>query len=198
VAGKTGTALVADGNRGYADHIYQSSFAGYFPVENPQYTCIVVIKNRPDADVFYGAAIAGPVFKEIADRLYVSCVKPGSYYVSHRIKRMDSSYFNYKGLRNDVKYVMNTLKVSYNDSANVLADWINVNGNKGNFSFAGHKINGNTMPILKGLGLKDVIFLCENDMGLKVNIKGKGKVVDQSLIAGQSVSKGQTINVTLN
>ncbi len=45
VAGKTGTALVANGSRGYADHIYQSTFVGYFPAESPKYTCIVVIKK---------------------------------------------------------------------------------------------------------------------------------------------------------
>ena len=69
VAGKTGTALVADGKNGYGDHIYQSSFVGYFPADNPQYTCVVVIKNKPHAALFYGASVAGPVFKEIADRL---------------------------------------------------------------------------------------------------------------------------------
>jgi cell division protein FtsI (penicillin-binding protein 3) len=65
VAGKTGTALVANGNRGYSDHIYQSSFAGYFPANNPKYSCIVVIRNKPFAKKFYGAAVAGPVFKEL-------------------------------------------------------------------------------------------------------------------------------------
>jgi cell division protein FtsI (penicillin-binding protein 3) len=61
---------VANGNKGYGDKIYQSSFAGYFPADNPQYTVIVVIKNKPHAAVFYGAAVAGPVFKEIADQIY--------------------------------------------------------------------------------------------------------------------------------
>ena len=65
IAGKTGTALVANGKRGYADKIYQSSFAGYFPADNPQYSIIVVIKNKPHAANFYGASVAGPVFKEI-------------------------------------------------------------------------------------------------------------------------------------
>jgi cell division protein FtsI (penicillin-binding protein 3) len=69
VAGKTGTALVADGKRGYADHIYQSSFVGYFPADHPKYTCIVVIKNHPHAKVYLGAKVAGPVFKELADKL---------------------------------------------------------------------------------------------------------------------------------
>ncbi len=70
VAGKTGTALVANGNRGYADRIYQSSFAGYFPANDPKYSVIVVIKNKPFAKQFYGGTVAGPVFKEIADKLF--------------------------------------------------------------------------------------------------------------------------------
>jgi cell division protein FtsI (penicillin-binding protein 3) len=69
VAGKTGTALVANGNRGYADKIYQSSFAGYFPADDPQYTCVVIIVNKAHAAVYYGAAVAGAVFKEISDQL---------------------------------------------------------------------------------------------------------------------------------
>jgi cell division protein FtsI (penicillin-binding protein 3) len=69
VAGKTGTALVADGKRGYADHVYQSSFVGYFPADQPKYTCIVVIKNHPFAKIYLGAKVAGPVFKELADKL---------------------------------------------------------------------------------------------------------------------------------
>lgn len=69
VAGKTGTALVANGPHGYAEHIYQSSFVGYFPANAPKYSCIVVIKNKPFAKTFYGAKVAAPVFKEIADRL---------------------------------------------------------------------------------------------------------------------------------
>jgi cell division protein FtsI (penicillin-binding protein 3) len=69
VAGKTGTALVANGTRGYADHIYQSSFVGYFPADHPKYTCIVVIKNHPFAKEHFGAKVAGPVFRELADKL---------------------------------------------------------------------------------------------------------------------------------
>jgi cell division protein FtsI (penicillin-binding protein 3) len=47
------------------------------------------------------------------------------------------------------------------------------------------------------MGLKDVVYLCEN-MGLKVNVKGKGKVAAQSIIAGQAVAKGQLMSIELN
>jgi cell division protein FtsI (penicillin-binding protein 3) len=80
VAGKTGTALVANRSRGYADHIYQATFVGYFPASAPKYTCIVVIKNKPFAKKFYGADVAGPVFKEVADRLMSSSIDEGLHY----------------------------------------------------------------------------------------------------------------------
>ena len=50
---------------------------------------------------------------------------------------------------------------------------------------------------LKGMGLKDVMYLCGN-MGLKVNAKGVGKVIDQSIIPGETISKGQILTVALN
>src|SRR5690606_39968452 len=67
-AGKTGTAQMIDGARGYGQRRYQSSFAGYFPAENPKYSMIVVIRNQRKS--YYVGAIAGPVFKEIEDMIY--------------------------------------------------------------------------------------------------------------------------------
>jgi cell division protein FtsI (penicillin-binding protein 3) len=80
VAGKTGTALVANKSRGYADHIYQSTFVGYFPAAAPKYTCIVVIKNKPFAKKYYGAAVAAPVFRDVADHLMSVSVDQGLNY----------------------------------------------------------------------------------------------------------------------
>ena len=59
------------------------------------------------------------------------------------------------------------------------------------------KINDGSMPQLKGLGLKDAVYLCEN-IGLKLNVKGKGRVEDQSIAAGTPIAKGQIINISLN
>ncbi len=70
VAGKTGTAHVAGGKLKYYDGVYQASFAGYFPADKPEYTCIVVIKTRPHAPFHYGGQLAAPVFKEVATKLY--------------------------------------------------------------------------------------------------------------------------------
>lgn len=74
IAGKTGTAQIANAKHGYrsgARISYQASFVGYFPADDPLYSCIVVV-NAPSNWVYYGNVVSGPVFKEIADKVYAS------------------------------------------------------------------------------------------------------------------------------
>ncbi len=194
VAGKTGTALVANGNKGYADKIYQSSFAGYFPADNPQYTCVVVIKNKPHAAVFYGGSVAGPVFKEIADRLYSTYVKGGKNELNK--KGLDSSLMSYAGSKKDMARVMGKLKLGFRDSASNAA-YVAVKGEARDLVVTAKSTPLNLMPELNGMGLKDAVYVCEN-MGLKLNIRGKGKVMAQSITAGLPVVKGQLVEVELN
>ncbi|MEO7531520.1 MAG: penicillin-binding protein [Sediminibacterium sp.] len=196
VAGKTGTALVANGNRGYADQIYQSAFAGYFPAENPQYTCVVVIKNKARAVKHHGADVAGPVFKEISDRLYSSYVKQSNTITVQQHKK-DSSVFSYTGVKQDIAYINKRMNLSFSDSTLRTDEWIDMNGKDAIITLNKKQVDKNSMPLLKGMGLKDVVYLCEN-MGLKVNVKGRGKVAAQSIIAGQPIAKGQLINIELN
>jgi len=71
MAGKTGTARTEYWMKDWADSPrYISSFSGYFPVDNPKYSCIVVI-HKPSTKVgFYGADVSGPVFKRVAQKIY--------------------------------------------------------------------------------------------------------------------------------
>lgn len=195
VAGKTGTALVANGNRGYTDHIYQSSFAGYFPVKDPKYSIIVVIKNKPFAKKYYGASVAGPVFKEISDRLYAMLTdgeRPGE-----SIKIIpDSSFYLYAGSATDIKKVLNYLDMKYSDSSGK-SEYKTVAKMDYKPVMKSKEMANNQMPDVKGMGLKDVLFLLEN-RNVKVLAKGKGKVFAQSVNAGMTLSKGQTVVVELN
>jgi len=71
MAGKTGTAAANYGSNGGADKYYISSFVGFFPVENPKYSCIVVVhKPNTSKNNYYGADVAGPVFKRIAQKIF--------------------------------------------------------------------------------------------------------------------------------
>jgi cell division protein FtsI (penicillin-binding protein 3) len=194
-AGKTGTALMADGNRGYKDHIYQSSFAGYFPAEHPQYSCIVVIRNKPFAPVYYGAKIAGPVFKEIADKLY-ALNSDQSRGLKQLVLKKDSSYYLYAGATEDIKEVMERLKMKYRDSAKT-DEWGSMYAVNYQPVLNNRKVSNNIMPDMRGMGIKDALFLLEN-RHMKVIFHGRGKVISQSIEPGSYVNKNQMVTLELN
>jgi cell division protein FtsI (penicillin-binding protein 3) len=196
IAAKTGTALMANGNRGYNDHIYQSSFAGYFPADKPMYSCIVVIRNKPHALQYYGGAVAGPVFREIADKLYAMRAQEIPA-IKEMVPAKDSVVFNYTGSLRDIKLVYSTLQIPFSDSANghrysratTALDFSTVLREK--------SIEATLMPDLKGMGLKDALFILEQ-MDMIVLVKGTGKVKEQSILAGKAIVKNQSVFLSLN
>ena len=196
VAGKTGTALVANGNKGYADKIYQSSFAGYFPAENPQYTIVVIIKNKPHAYPFYGASVAGPVFKEISDRLYSTYIHNKTN-TTPTIALKDSQAFQYAISKSSLQAIAKKINLSYQDSSTASNNWVNVNGVGKVAKVAAKTISDSTMPDISGLKLQDALWLCEKK-GLQVKCIGKGRVVKQSIAQGSYITKGQPILIELN
>lgn len=193
VAGKTGTAHVADGSIKYSDMIYQASFVGYFPANDPQYTCIVVIRTQPYAIYHYGGQLAAPVFREIATKLYNQQVekKQGQQIAYTR----DSSLYEYAGSSRSIQTVYKTLGVSYRDSA-ANKSWWRVGPVQG--QPIAREIPGTPaqLPDLRGMGLKDALALLEGK-GIKVEITGKGKIKQQSLPAGTTLAKGMVIQLTL-
>ena len=196
IAGKTGTALVANGKRGYADKIYQSSFAGYFPADNPQYSIIVVIKNKPHALFFYGAAVAGPVFKEIADKIYALKVTRTNELQYSNFNRNDSVFYNYAGYTKDIKKVAAQLQMPVTETTGT-SNYSRMYKQGTGSVLSTQNISSKVMPSLAGMGLKDAVYLCEN-LGLKVSISGKGKVAAQSIVAGQGIRRGQSITIQLS
>lgn len=192
VAGKTGTAHVADGSIKYSAGVYQASFVGYFPANDPQYSCIVVIRTKPHAATHYGGSLAGPVFKEIATKLYAMYVnrKAPDLFAA----RKDSSAYFYAGNTNDIKNILRVLNVSFQDSA--VGDWSNVFAKDYQPLVKTSVFRKQTMPNVKGMGLKDALYLLES-LGIKVNVKGKGKVSNQSIAPGAQIVKGSTIVLEL-
>ena len=110
---KTGTALVADKGITYRDKVYQSSFAGFFPLENPQYSCIVVIRNKPHAARFYGGSVAGPVFREVADKLFGMKVQPTMQQAAAMKK--DSSLYQFASATTTARQVMKWMGIRWAD-----------------------------------------------------------------------------------
>ncbi len=196
VAGKTGTAKVANGNKGYGEGIFQSSFAGYFPADNPQYTIVVIIKNKPHAANFYGASVAGPVFKEIADRLYSTYIQ-NKLDIAPVFAVKDSSLFNYSISKISLQTIAKQLSIPYQDSSIASNNWIQLEGKGKILKAATQVFSDTTMPNMTGMKLQDALWLCEKK-GLLVKCVGKGKVVKQSIAQGETIIKGQQIQIDLN
>lgn len=194
VAGKTGTAHVSDGAIKYAHGVYQATFVGYFPADKPQYTCIVVIRTKPHAASHYGGTLAAPVFKEIATKLYAMYVenKNASLYAAKK----DSANFFYSGYTTDIKNVFKTMNMAYKDSSSN-SNWTSVYAANYQPVMKQATIRKQVMPNVRGMGLKDAVYLLEN-MGLKVSIKGRGKVAMQSVAPGTALAKGITVILELS
>ncbi|SNR75096.1 penicillin-binding protein [Flavobacterium sp. ov086] len=85
MAGKTGTAMVNYSKAGREGMYYASSFVGYFPADHPKYSCIVVVhKPNTAKNNYYGADVAGPVFKRIAQKIFTDAPS------TNKIKQLDS------------------------------------------------------------------------------------------------------------
>ncbi len=194
VAGKTGTAHVADGNIKYGAGVYQASFVGYFPANAPEYSCIVVIRTRPHAAVHYGGSLAGPVFKEVATKLYAMYVNPKSPNM-YAAKKDSSNYF-YAGNTADIKNVFTSLNVEFVDSS-LKNTWSNVFAFNYQPMIKTSSVRPQVMPNVKGMGLKDALYVLESK-GVKVSVKGKGKVIAQSVEAGSALLKGMKVLIELS
>ncbi len=89
MAGKTGTCQIEYTSE---ETQYVSSFVGYFPYENPEYSCIVVV-NKPDKKIgYYGGEVAAPVFKEIAEKLYSRIPKDVIYISEDQLNNFPKNY----------------------------------------------------------------------------------------------------------
>lgn len=198
IGGKTGTALVADGRKGYAQAIYRSSFCGYFPANNPQYTCMVMV-NAPSKGIYYGGAVAGPVFKEIADKVYAN---------SHNLHGDIKLVLNFNNPtptivktahKQQLETVLKTLdkKIDRNDSAEEQgSEWSQAIITNQHVQMSARNMGKNTMPDVTGMGLKDAVYLLENN-GIKVEVSGMGRVKEQSIAAGTLVTKGTKVMLKL-
>ncbi|MBT8313534.1 MAG: transpeptidase family protein [Maribacter sp.] len=159
MAGKTGTAQKNYVSKDPDKLRYISTFAGYFPAENPKYSCIVVI-HEPDKSVgYYGADVSGPVFKSVAQKVFATnpLIDEVEMFRAED-QRLDDSYQKYYA-EAQKKY---------------------------------HKV-----PNVKGMSGMDAISILEN-LGIKVEVHGNGKVKKQSISHGTDINKVDKIVLELS
>ena len=191
IAGKTGTAQVVKGKK-YEKGSYKASFAGFFPANNPKYTIVVVI-NEPRKGEFYGGRVAGPVFKDIADKVYSSSIKLQPTQAGSSGPQVPD---NFKGEISAVKTVLNKLNISsVNDSGN-LGKWVAGSKRTHSVSLQPLKVTDGVVPDLRGMGLRDALQLLQNQ-GVIVTSEGYGRIVMQSIEPGTKILNGLKIHLQL-
>jgi len=191
-AGKTGTAHKF-GSNGYEDK-YRSSFVGYFPADNPIYSCIVVVDN-PTSGQYYGSSVAGPVFKEIADKFYASSLE---MHTAVNIADSNSSGLADSweiGYSDDMHTIYKALGLQISDQ-NLTGDWSAAYQKGMQVELKPRSVVKNTIPNVKGMGLRDALFVLENQ-GLKVEFSGHGKIVSQNIAPGEPLANYKTIKLQL-
>ena len=200
VAGKTGTAQISKGTGGYKSGRmnYLLSFAGYFPADNPRYSCIVCIqKSGLPAS---GGGMSGVVFHEIAEGIMAQDVKLDITDARDSISILIPDVKNGNLLAAD--YVLSHLGISSNkwwngSYANGNPIWGSVGHNGKNVQLAKLPVYSERyVPNVMGMGARDAVYLLES-RGVKVRIEGRGKVVSQSLPAGHEIKKGEVCSLKM-
>ncbi len=195
IAGKTGTAQIAKGQKGYKTGgiiRYQASFVGYFPADDPKYSCIVMV-NSPSNSVYYGNIVAGPIFKEISDKIYATSPEWFTEINDDELKHLPQAK---AGQAAKLEYVLSQLDVPFETNGNK-PNWINVHRDSTKLLGIPMAIPAKKVPNVVGMGLSDAIYLLEK-YGLRVVTKGRGTVRSQSVQPGNPVAKGTTIYLEMS
>ncbi|MEO0552099.1 MAG: penicillin-binding protein [Bacteroidota bacterium] len=192
IAGKTGTAQILENGR-YTKKYY-TSFAGYFPADEPKYSAIVLIKN-PKGWRQYGSNVAAPVFKEIADNIYSRDVEMHDPLEAEFMAEGGVFPLIRSGNQQDLKLVCNELGVS--NHSNSEAQWVRTRVVGNSVEWRENKMAESLMPDVTGMTLRDALFVLEQS-GLVVSTEGKGRVVQQSKPVGKRVNKGEQVKLKLS
>ena len=191
IAGKTGTAQkIVDGK--YIKK-YNTSFVGYFPAENPQYSCVIVI-DKPKGFRQYGSNVAAPVFKEIADKIYARDLKMHEVYTP--LAKIKEGVFPVikAGKREDLQKICDEFSIP--NQALTTEEWVKAQRKDNAVLWTTDEIAPEVIPDVLGMTLRDAIFLLEN-YGLQVSHNGRGRITAQSILPGQKIKKGSRISLTL-
>ncbi|MDH6342184.1 cell division protein FtsI (penicillin-binding protein 3) [Parabacteroides sp. PFB2-12] len=194
IAGKTGTAQIASGGV-YRTAGHQVSFCGYFPADDPQYSCIVVIR-QPRIGYPSGGTMSGVVVKNIAERIY-------AHQMSFDLRKIDRDSMAVMtphvkgGDRKAVEQVLRRLDVKA-ETGEPETDWVVAvaEGEKEEVVLKDLAVSNGKVPRVIGMGAKDAIYLLEQ-AGLQVHLSGVGKVISQSIQPGQQAVRGQTVTLQL-
>jgi len=195
IAGKTGTAKIYDEKLKHYVNKYKASFVGYFPADNPIYTCFVMIYN-PNELGYYGSVVAGPVFKEIADKVYATHYE---FHPQMEIKEQHAFVevpYSKNGSKEKSEFIFNKLMIPIEYSHELKSEWITTQRTANSVVFSNRFIKKKLVPNVIGMGARDAVYILEQ-AGFIVSIIGRGSVVQQSVKPDSPIVPGRKIVLRL-
>ncbi len=194
-AAKTGTAQYSQDGIKYSDGYYIGSMAAYLPAEDPHYTILTTIHTRRGGGrAYYGGPLTGPVVKRLAHYLHS---REDQWLRPLEDSDLESTPERIKGGELDqVKRVARGLDTRIGDIDSD-SDWgVTRMDSTQRLNAVGVVQDLSLMPDVRGMGLKDALFILEN-RGLSVSFTGSGAVTRQSIVPGRKIVAGQSVNITL-
>lgn len=194
IAGKTGTAqLNYHKFKAQTGIRYQAGFCGFFPADNPVYSCIVVV-SEPQRGGYHGAEVAAPVFKAIADKCFA--LKPALHIPVNAAPKPKPSTAMLPsadaGMKKDLNLAAKWLNLTLESTGtNEAESWGVLLARNDSLILANRFVNDKALPSVVGMGLKDALYLVEN-RGCRVRVEGVGKVRRQSLAPGTQCGRNST------
>jgi len=194
IAGKTGTAKKIMNGK-YVSRYYVS-FVGYFPADNPKYSCIVTIDD-PRQGGYYGNSVAAPVFRKIADNIYNSDLGLHEVLTSKFDSEKGIFPVVQAGYQPDLDLVCHYLNLNMWDTEQL--EWVRAKRDDElkAIKWKDLKVSSGLIPDVKGMVLRDALPLLEN-LGLRVIVKGRGRIVGQSLLPQTKLIVGSRIELKLS
>lgn len=195
IAGKTGTVRKLVNGQYQAK--YRASFIGYFPAENPKYTCLVMIDEPSVGEQYYGSQVAAPIFREIASNLFATDLDlnqeefPASGPASRKypVTRLASA--------GNILPVYNTLNIPA--PVQPEGDWVKGSRDGNVVKLTAWAPRREYVPDVSRMSSRDAVALLEN-LGMRVKLQGHGRVRRQSLMPGTVINRKnpQTIILELS
>ena len=180
VAGKTGTSRKRE--NGYVKNQYYTAFIGFFPADNPKYSCAVII-DEPQGVNLYARDVAAPVFRTIADKIfaYDVALHPAKNKPSN-IQKIENQ--EQAGYAEDFRTVDEELGLQ---NAPSTAGWVKAKKNGNSIAWGKVEDTDKDLPNISGMTLRDAMHILENK-GFRVRYSGLGKVVDFAIVQPKVVA----------
>lgn len=172
VGGKTGTSKIIENGK-YSESNYNSSFVGFFPAENPEVICLILV-NSPKVGG-YGGLVAAPIFKEVAKGMMLNLHESYQKEMEKITESEDVQFIKTKNLQKQELIVTKSISQKLNDDR--------------------HVKKNSTMPDLRNYTLREGLVILTK-LGMNYKVSGSGKIVSQNIKPGTQIKRGSVCKIT--